>query len=304
MATRVAVLALAVTAAVVAAPGGATVGADAVPAEAASAPSLDIAAVVRDAVAAMPRRGAGAAVVPTAREAALLRRMASALGAGDARAAARVAPALGYQVDSVRDSATGRVLALARETRRPLRGWGTWVVAASGRSELLVEVSHPLADRATEDLGVALLRAAGARALLVAGAHRAAAADGSSDVAHSPRSAFQVVHDALLRPGSTVLQPHGFDPAQHPRAGDAVVSAGTRAGSRNATAVAEALRRAGIDARRYGVDADELGGTTNDQGRTTRAAGASFVHLELAPVARTTAQQRAATVAAVVSALR
>jgi len=134
---------------------------------------------------------------------------------------------------------------------------------------------------------VAAYRAVDAAGLLVAGARRTANADGSADVAHQPGSAFEAVHTSLTNATTRELQLHGFAAEGHSGAGDAAVSSGTRQASPQAEAAATRLGGAGFHVCLYGrTSCGDLGATGNVQGRSARAAGAAFVHVELAKVVR------------------
>jgi hypothetical protein len=251
---------------------------------------VDLAAMVNELDATMPRRGSEGYVAPSRSEAAALASSYRALAAGDVATARSRAQAVGYRVELVSDRATGRRLSVLSEPRssdgRYRRAWGLFVVDPLAAKDVVVEVAHPVADVGTSQLGVALFRRTTARALFVAGAHRAANADGSSDVAHAAGSAFQAVHSAATSARTLVVQPHGFDHGQHPTVGAAVVSSGTARPTGKARAVAGALRARGLTLCLYPVDCNELGGTTNVQGAAARAVGAEFLHLELSRALR------------------
>src|SRR5437868_1070795 len=99
---------------------------------------------------------------------------------------------------------TGRVLGLA------------WLAvlwprdAAAARRSVILEIPHPLADRDSELAGAEAGAALHPAALLFAGAHRYADPRHRSDVAHTPLSVFEAVHEVLLEPGRVAVQMHGF----------------------------------------------------------------------------------------------
>jgi hypothetical protein len=146
--------------------------------------------------------------------------------------------------------------------------------------------------------------------LLVAGAHRYANTDGSSDVAHVDRTMFAEVNRALVRSEHTVLQPHGFDESDRESAsgdseyGDVVVSAGTAPPPAAVEAVSAALRGVGFAVCEYDGDrCADLGATENVEGRWCREVGATFVHLELARNVRDDPSRRALAASTVVKTL-
>ena len=255
----------------------------------------------------LPGPGSGGYDRARRAEAAALRRAYTAARAGDAARSQRLAAPLGYVVRPLGEGSMA-ALALAEPPEAdgaPGHGWGLFVHAARAPTDLAVEVVHPRADAFTALMGLLAFRATGARDLLIAGAHRAADADGSADVAHASSSAFQAAHLAVLHPGVTVVQLHGFDArGRSPGYGDAVVSDGTPEPSAPARALARTLRATGLRVCLYrGERCSPLAGTTNVQGRATRAAGGAFIHLELALRLRREPGMRARVIRALVGAL-
>ncbi len=262
----------------------------------------DLLTLVAKLVSSMPMAGTQGYDVPTSAEAAQLGTAFGYLTSGDVSKAASVASALSYRVVRYTDSATGRALLMLRENQRSdgswPHAWGTYVLDPASRSTVIVEVVHPRADAMTEDVGLRLFRTAGARAFLLAGAHRDANADGSADPAHAPVSALNGVHLAIIGAGSRVIQPHGFSSTAHPELGDAVVSSGTSSATSLSTSVVTSMRTLATVCS-YGTDCTELGATTNVEGASTRKIGGSFVHTELAPRLRADSTIRQQTAAAI-----
>jgi hypothetical protein len=236
-------------------------------------------------IAALVERMADDAVYrePRSVEAARLARAFRAARAGRLHRAAALAGPIGYRVVRFLDADSRRRLVLLVERRPVRRGWGLYVHSPTSDSRLIVEVAHPGSDIKSERVGSAVFRLADATDLLVAGAPRYAGDDDSADVAHNDRSVFDAVHRAALARGSTVLQPHGFDSARRDAEyGDIVVSSGA-APTEPVRSLARGFQTRGFETCLYRKGLCEgLGGTTNVQGRSARAAGAWFVHLELA----------------------
>jgi hypothetical protein len=247
---------------------------------------VDLGALVRDFVADIPRRGSEGMDVPSAAEsAAFTEALAAAQSARLAQARDLLAP-LSYTVVPVRDTATHDRLLVVRERQRAdgswPHGWGLYVLRTHPSSRLDVQVPHPLFDVNTPELGVSAFRRARAESLFVAGTHRYANADGTSDVAHSAQSIFQQATRAVVGPGALVLQFHGFGEDSFPHYGEVVVSDGQEPPSAQSLAVTDALRAAGFTACLYdGTGCAGLAATTNVQGRWTRTTGAGFLHIEL-----------------------
>lgn len=219
---------------------------------------------------------------PAAGEAGRLAGAFAALVDGRPRIAARLGRGIGYGVRQ-----DGGTWVLEPQAGSRAAGWGVFAYAPSGEAGLVVEVPHPRSDRLTERAGVELFTAARAGALLLAGARR-----DSVDVAHDRESPFAAVSAALARPGAVHVQIHGFDDAEHPL-GDVVVSSGRARPDPVARRVAAVLRRAGYEVCLYtGGRCSALAGRTNVQQISAHAAGAQFVHVELAPGLRDSAQER------------
>jgi len=129
----------------------------------------------------LPGPGSGGYDQPRRDQADALARAYAAARSGDAARAALLAAPLGY---GVRRLGEGDALALALAPRpraddEPGHGWGLFVHAPAAPADLVVEVVHPRADVRTALLGLLAFRATEAGDLLIAGAHRAANADGS-----------------------------------------------------------------------------------------------------------------------------
>jgi hypothetical protein len=240
--------------------------------------------VTRHLASAAPK-GSEAYAVPSRAEARRLAAAAQHAQADRLEEAARLLEPLGYQVVRLTTPDARRYVVL-EESVGPdgtvARHWGLYVLDANFGTNLLVEVAHPIHDIDSHRVAVELFEAARGRALLVAGAHRHANADAGSDVAHTSDSVFESVHTALLRPDTVVIQLHGFARERHPDLGDIVISGGVSPPPPLVTALAESLRPT-ADVCLYERDrCRALAGTVNVQGHSTRAAGATFVHVELA----------------------
>lgn len=236
----------------------------------------------------LPGRGSEGMRLPTRRQGERLVAGVRAVQAGDLERARRLVGPLGYEVRAIVDTATGRRADVLTERRGPRgHGWGMVVLAEHPSTQLVVEVTHPLFDVGTSRVGVAAFRRADAAALLVAGAHRYANADGSSDVAHDRRTMFARLDRALVSSQQTVLQPHGFDREAQPTGddvarADVVVSAGVSPAPPTIERMATRLRAASFRVCVYdGDDCAALGATTNVEGAWAHVMGADFIHLEL-----------------------
>ncbi len=245
--------------------------------------------------------------VPTSTEASAMASAYKALARGEISKAASLAKPYRYDVVRFSDTATGRRFNILQERRLAdggyARAWGLYVRNAGSTSALTVEVTHPVFDVHSADVGVAEFLRASAADLFVSGAHRYANSDGSADPAHRADSVFEAVHRSVLAPGDRILQPHGF--ADDPLYGDLVVSAGTSTVSPLVARVASALQVSSFAVCVYDGDhCTGLGGTTNVQGASTRRAGAHFVHMEMSRSVRDSTDARARVVTAITPVLR
>ncbi|WP_336922691.1 hypothetical protein [Streptomyces sp. JWR5-1] len=203
---------------------------------------------------------------------------------GDLDGAARRLADVDFTVRTFTDSATGRrtaEVADAADGGEATRGWGRVYVDLGAAVHWSVQVPHPVADVATEDLGVDVLRSRPGGVLVLAGTHRDAGRDGEADAAHRRDTVFHAVCRELVRRGLPGVQLHGFADDSVPGE-DAVVSTGRGDDALpDARALADALRERGLDVCRAWASRCELEGRTNRQGRTAAEHGVPFVHLEL-----------------------
>lgn len=255
----------------------------------------------------VPAPSAGAYREPTPVEAAALSLAAGAAVTGDVETARAAATTVGYEVAVTRQADMagddGELVLLEPGSDALKAGWGRLALRTRAQSPLIVQVPHPVSDVDTGLVAGKLFARTGARALVVAGAHRRAAS--AADVATSAGSAVQAWQEVLVSEDDVVVQVHGFDAGSHPaRYGGAVVSDGAERddGSRPGRAsllVAEALEAEGIEVCLHHRDrCDRLAGTGNVQGVAARTAGAQFVHLELARPLRSSPEGRDRVVAA------
>ena len=255
----------------------------------------------------LPGRDSEGYDVPTSAEASAMASAYKALSRGEISKAASLAKPYRYDVVRFSDTTTGRRFNLLQERRLADGGyahaWGLYVRTAGSTSALSVEVTHPVFDVHSAQVGVDEFLRASAADLFVSGAHRYANRDGSADPAHRADSVFEAVHRSVLAAGDRILQPHGF--ADDPLHGDLVLSAGTPTVSPLVARVAEALQVSSFAVCVYDGDhCSGLGGTTNVQGASTRGAGAHFVHMEMSRTVRDSADARARVIDAITPVLR
>jgi len=210
---------------------------------------------------------------------------------GDGDAAALLGP-LGFSVVSGLDSVSGRAFRLAFSEPPPGdRAWAAVLVDASVPVGTVIGCPHPVFDKTSEQLGLALWQRIPGSLLLVAGAHRGAGG-GLADPRDHPGSLFHRFAAALLEVGLPHVQVHGFADASAPGF-DVVLSPGATTVGVPILRAADSLAAHGlVVARVWETPVPGLGGTTNIQGRAADAAGAVFVHVEVSASARADTTQR------------
>ena len=246
--------------------------------------------ILREFLDEMPRPPNGRYRAPTQAQASTAGRAFALLRGGDTAGASAAARSVGMVVATIDSQDSGERFDVLREPPgRAPRGWGLFVHRRAGESKVVVEAVHPLSDLRTVLAATALFERAHAADLLIAGAHRRAAPEAGSDVAHADLSVLQEVHRTTVSAGRVIVQAHGFHPddgAAQPF-GDAVVSSGTWRPTDLARAAARALESAGVLACLVdGERCAEYAARTNVQGRQARKVGAAFLHVELSPDSR------------------
>jgi hypothetical protein len=207
-------------------------------------------------------------------------------GASALPTAASDAAAISYRIEEVREMPG---VVLLRELDAQRRGGGAYMFRLGASSRVVVQATHTFFDEGTLPLACELFQRASAQALFIDTAHRYKAAEideqgnHPADIAHARESLFQAATEGLLQamPKATVVQLHGFAPRELDAA--VVLSSGvTRNGDALATRTQQTLAVlvAGRIAR-FPDETNQLGGTGNVQGTLVRAAGGSFLHVEI-----------------------
>lgn len=227
------------------------------------------------------------------------RRAANLLAVGEVAPAAKAASRFGYEVVEFCDTQTRQQYYLLREDLSSVnepRGWGAYLLNPSPAFNTLVEAPHPLGDSKTVPLAAEVF-AAGARGLLIAGAHR-----DKADLPDFVESIFHQVHAAWV--GSSglfpVLQIHGFAGYKHdfPKDAQLVLSTGCGQVPEELIELDKQMDHHGFPSYVYNtldpasrrnkrVNGDTpgkqfrmLAATKNVQGQHARGQGCKFMHLE------------------------
>ncbi len=190
---------------------------------------------------------------------------------------------LGYDLIKLTDEKTGIAYYVLRETAGKNWGWGLYIFRAGGGSrDIVIESPHPVDDIHTDRIGVMAFSESEAKAFLMAGTHRQANRDGSSDAAHSSRSIFEVVHETITKNSTTIIQVHGFTKTKEPGYPQIVLSSGNEVATSPISELSSILKAKGFT---IGISSDEaleeLEAATNVQGKYANSIGATFIHIEL-----------------------
>jgi len=238
----------------------------------------------------MPRADSEEYVIPSEEEQKDFAKLISLLSADDPVSAAPLAAQINYRLIQYTDRGDDNTVSFILREQKPIqKGWGLYAIRADSTSNIIIEAPHPLYDKRTPTVSLNIYRALNARALMIAGAHRSANADGSADVAHTPESIFHSVHNVLSQEIKTatgdviILQIHGFDTSKHDGYPQAVFGFGEKLQGREevlANELEKAFTEQGITVGLCtGYSWQDLCGTTNVQASVTN--GGIFVHIEL-----------------------
>ena len=243
------------------------------------------------------RAGSQGFLVPDEQALADFASLAEDLLAGRLVQAGELAAQYDYELVRYADrGAQGAVFYVLREQKPFRRAWGLYIFRMDQPADaqnVIIEAPHVLADEGTPAVALLLFRGLEGRALLIAGAHRAANQDGSADVAHNPDTIFQVIHNALAAPNpalapALVVQVHGFASERHPGY-PMVVLGGNPPDHPDLPLWLESLEQA-LSAQMLttgicdGSNWEDLCGETNVQAGSLSVG--MFVHLELSEAAR------------------
>lgn len=244
----------------------------------------------------LPRAGTEGFTVPTDEQKNIFSAIVAGINENRPLEALTSAAQNSYDLLWYSDANDGNAISyVLREADPSARGWGLYIFRVASASNVILEAPHPLSDDGTPALAVDLYRALDARAVLMAGAHRDANADGSADAAHNPQTIFQEVHESEVQAIFNadqipiVLQIHGFAASKHPDYPHVIVSyehsgvmnpADLLSGGQVENKIVSALEAMGIKVGTCGGGQwRDLCGQTNIQSELmTRGI---FIHIEL-----------------------
>jgi hypothetical protein len=230
---------------------------------------------------------------PTSNELQKFRLLANVLMNQDTQAALEQADELNYELVEFTDISSKQVLYGLREKQgrnHQLRGWGSYFINPSYRSNALLEVPHIIYDQFSEEIGAKVFLRSAARGLAIAGAHRHANGFNTADVCDPIASIFQEVHQAWVSTQAKTWQIHGFQLSNQPSFPEdtqAVLSNGRGDLSTEILDLNQRMQGSKFQAYVYnrlsvsGRVFSPLGATQNVQGIYCARVEAEFVHIEL-----------------------
>jgi hypothetical protein len=240
----------------------------------------------------MPRRDSEAYVIPTGLEQADFFKLISMIMMNNLPKAVDLATQNNYTLNYYVDRGDDYAVSYLLNEEKPVRkGWGLYAFRLDSKSNIIIEAPHPIYDKRTPSVALAIYRALDARALMIAGAHRNANRDKSADVAHAKESIFQSIHIALTQEIEAksgdiiILQIHGFHGSKHKGYPQVVFGLGEKPLPQEITIaekIKDALSKQGISADVCtGLEGNllELCAKTNVQGSVTKEG--TFIHIEL-----------------------
>jgi hypothetical protein len=232
----------------------------------------------------IPGSGTNAFIIPTSAQMSAFEQVFSTIINKNYSAVQSLVTPYGYTFYQFYETQWKDTLYILKENTPVQRGWGTYIVNPSSQSTVTFEIPHPLWDTYSWRLGLNAYLACNAKWYILAGTHRYANTDSSSDMAHVTQSIFHTAHKLIAPPYA--VQIHGFDGSSPQYTGypDAVISGGTL----YPTAIFYTLRdqyiqkgfTAGVFSYSTYSQLSLLGATTNVQGKWSNNNGRVFIHIE------------------------
>lgn len=196
-----------------------------------------------------------------------------------------------YEFIKYTDSGSNKVFYVIKEKLPISRGWGTYISFPTSSDSLSIEVPHPIWDTNTWLTGIKAFVRMNASWFLMAGTHRYANSDSSSDMAHVTQAVFHIAHKTIATP--IAIQIHGFSRSNSIYNGypDIVISNGTLYPPSSLFNLKTNFESKGFSAGVFSYSTYSslwrLGATTNTQGQWSKSNGKLFVHIEFEYFIRT-----------------
>ncbi len=233
----------------------------------------------------MPESGSNGFVVPVDSQMVAFQNVIAMIGQDNYASVAAMLSPYGYEWISFIDTVVAESLIVVRELNPIQRGWGTYIRNPRSTNDLAMEIPHPIFDTNTWKLGIRAYLRMRARWCQMAGTHRYANTDSSSDVAHRTRTVFHAVHKTIS--AFRAIQVHGFNKAANPNYAsyaDVIISNGTTNPPAELTTLESNYESREMTATVFSIatynESWRLGATSNVQGQWSNANGKKFVHIE------------------------
>jgi hypothetical protein len=230
----------------------------------------------------MPGQGSEAFVVPSDQDIAAFQEIFLNLKENNFENTQSILTSFNYSFFQFYDQASAETLYVIVENTPTQRGWGTFIYYPASPKNIMIEVPHPIWDTNTWEMGVKTFMTIKAKWFIMAGTHRYANSDSSSDMAHVTQSIFHTAHTTIA--SFRAVQIHGFSKTNNPGYPDVVMSNGTRYPPNEIYNLQTNYRLVGFSVGVYSASTSSalgnLGATTNKQGQWSNSHGKLFFHIE------------------------
>jgi hypothetical protein len=232
----------------------------------------------------MPGMGSNGFVVPTNDQLTAFGSVLSDLKSQNYSAIQTQVTPYSYQFTRFCDTVSRETLYVLKENIPVQRGWGTYIFNPHASQNLAIEAPHPVWDTKSWRLAIMSFVRLDARWFIMAGTHRYANSDSSSDMAHVTRSVFYRAHQ--IASTDRAIQIHGFNNSDPSYNGypDIVISSGNVYPPNILFTLKSNFISQGFSAGVYSLATQSslslLAATTNKEGQWSNANDKSFVHIE------------------------
>ena len=242
----------------------------------------DITALITDIRTNMPGMNSQGFVIPTDAQMNAFGSIFTSLNSYNYSAIQSALTPYGYTFYLYINTPTGDTLYLFKENYPIQRGWGTFILNPKAVTHVAIECPHPLWDTNSEILGIEVYLQIKARWYSLAGTHRYANSDTSSDPAHVTQCIFYKAHTTFAP--DTAIQIHGFDQSSYVGYPDAVISNGTLYPPGQLYKIRDSYVAQGFAAGVFSLSTysslSQLGATTNTEGIWSNSNNKLFIHIE------------------------
>lgn len=247
--------------------------------------------LIRNIKDAMPGNGSNAFVIPSNSEMSLFQTIVSDLRQKNYSVIQAKIASVNYEFLKFTDTPTNKIYYILKEKSPIIKGWGTYIYYANGKDSLSIQVPHPIWDTNSWLLGIKAFARSNATWFLMAGTHRYANSDTSSDVAHVTQAVFHALHKTIATP--VAIQVHGYSRSNSIYTGypDIIISNGTLYPPSSLFDLKTKFETKGFSTGVFSFSTYSnlwrLGATTNTQGQWSNSNGKLFIHIEFEYFIRT-----------------